>query len=106
MEPNSSGSPVIGYPEQCPKCFAWTLPGEQHTCTTQVVDMHPLWLAAFGLELRKRREALGLSQQAVASACGLTRSSVANMEAGRQEPGLTRIYALAAALRCTPGELV
>lgn len=96
---------AIGHPEQCSKCFAWVLPGQLHTCS-ELVDMRPLWLAAFGLALRQRRDALGLTQEAVAMACGMSRASIANMEAGRQEPTLTRVYALAAALRCTPGEIV
>jgi transcriptional regulator with XRE-family HTH domain len=39
---------------------------------------------AFGGQMRKRREVLGLTQLQLSTRIGLTRGSVANIEAGRQ----------------------
>jgi transcriptional regulator with XRE-family HTH domain len=39
---------------------------------------------AFGAQVRKRREVLGLTQLQLSTRIGLTRESVANIEAGRQ----------------------
>lgn len=53
-----------------------------------------------GARLRRAREAAGLSQAAVASAIGRSRSSVTNMESGRNPPGrealrrLAKVYGL------------
>lgn len=42
--------------------------------------------------LREARLAQGVSQDAVAAATGMTRSSVANFERGRQHPPLHKLY--------------
>jgi transcriptional regulator with XRE-family HTH domain len=49
---------------------------------------------------------LGLTQQELADAAGLTRSSVANIEAGRQEMALAVVVAMASNLHTTVGALL
>jgi transcriptional regulator with XRE-family HTH domain len=58
------------------------------------------------LLLRKRRADAQLSQLEVAGLAGLTRSAIANIEAGRQGVLLHHVYALARALKCQPHELL
>lgn len=96
---------TIGQPTQCPDCFAWVLPGATHSCQPQP-NLRPLFLALVGARVKQRREALGLQQADLATALGLSRASVANLEAGNQDIPVSRLYALAAALRCTPQEIV
>lgn len=60
----------------------------------------------FGSRLREEREAAGLSQQQLAKAVGLTRSSIANIEAGRQRVALHHFTGFADALRLNPASLL
>ncbi len=60
----------------------------------------------FGVRLRTIRRAKKLSQAAVAQRAGLSREYVNMIEAGRYDPPLTTINALAKALRVKPGELL
>lgn len=62
--------------------------------------------AALGARVRSRRVALEMSQQAVAVASGLTRSSVASIETGRQSVAVHHLYSLARALDTSPQELL
>lgn len=55
-------------------------------------------LVAGGHRYRSARELAGLTQQQVADAVGLVRSSIANFEAGRQDVPVTRLLALCAAV--------
>lgn len=55
--------------------------------------------------LRPRREALGLTQQAVADRAGVDRSNIANWETGRSLPMAALLPALAMALECSIDEL-
>lgn len=59
-----------------------------------------------GRAIAARRSELGLRQHEVATAAGLTRSSVANIEAGRQEPTAAALAAMAAKLETTVGALL
>lgn len=61
---------------------------------------------AFGRELRLRRTALGLSQEAVAHEAGLSLRHVSELERGAKMPSLATVIALAEALDCPAGELV
>ncbi len=56
--------------------------------------------------VRDRRAALGMSQQQMASIAGLSRSSVASIETGRQSVLVHHLYALARALDVAPAELL
>jgi transcriptional regulator with XRE-family HTH domain len=51
-----------------------------------------------GERLRARREELGLKQSALAAEAGLRRTSITNIEAGRQKAPLHVLYALCLAL--------
>jgi DNA-binding XRE family transcriptional regulator len=59
----------------------------------------------FGEAVRKARDHLGLTQQQIADALGLTRTSITNIEAGRQRVLLGDIFAFAKALNCSPRSL-
>jgi transcriptional regulator with XRE-family HTH domain len=59
-----------------------------------------------GARICAARKDAGLTQQQVADRIGLTRTSVVNMEAGRQEITLTRFACLAEILRLNLAELV
>ena len=61
---------------------------------------------AFGAQVRSRREVLGLTQLQLSKKIGLTRGSVANIEAGRQSVLLHQFLDIAAALQQTPEQLL
>lgn len=61
---------------------------------------------AFGERVAKARNAAGITQTELAKRLGLTRSSVANIEAGRQHPTVEKASMLATVLRCDPGWLL
>lgn len=62
-------------------------------------------LHALGDKIRDARESLSLSQDDVAKRIGLTRASVANLEAGRQGLTITRLVMLSRALRLNLDDL-
>ncbi|MFL5560842.1 MAG: helix-turn-helix domain-containing protein [Gemmatimonadaceae bacterium] len=62
---------------------------------------HPLTAAlyrAVGLRIRERRDALGMTQETLANDAGISRSSLANLERGRQQIPLHVVLALAESL--------
>ena len=61
---------------------------------------------ALAVRVRDRRAKLQMSQQQVADISGLTRSSVASIETGRQSVALHHVYALARALDVPPQDLL
>jgi transcriptional regulator with XRE-family HTH domain len=62
--------------------------------------------AAFGARVRARREALGLSQEALAREADLHWTFVGQVERGRRNISLNNILKLAAGLGIDPAELV
>ena len=54
--------------------------------------------AQLGVRIRERRRELGLTQESLAERAGLSRPSIANVEAGRQNMGLRQLVSLAGAL--------
>ena len=58
-----------------------------------------------GWLIASRRAVLGITQAVLAKAVGLSRASIANIEAGRQAVEVALLYDIAAALSCAPGEL-
>lgn len=62
--------------------------------------------SAFGEHFRKLRKTAGLTQEDVAERVGLTRTSVTNIERGRQHISLHQLYLLAAAVGRDPTELL
>lgn len=61
--------------------------------------------ADLGQRLHRARTAARITQQGLATVAGLTRSSVANVEAGRQRVPLHVLAAMAGALRVEPADL-
>ena len=61
---------------------------------------------AFGRRLRDMRSQVGLSQEALGDAAQLSRTSVVNIEHGRQGVSLLTLYRLADALHLEPAELL
>jgi transcriptional regulator with XRE-family HTH domain len=60
---------------------------------------------ALGHAIRELRLAKGLSQEALAAACGLDRTYVSGVERGERNPSLTNILRLARALDSSLVEL-
>jgi transcriptional regulator with XRE-family HTH domain len=60
----------------------------------------------FGRRLRDLRKAAGLSQLALAERVGLSRTSITNIELGRQHIPLHVLYPLASALGAPPAQLL
>lgn len=59
-----------------------------------------------GSRVRRARAGRGMSQAALAQQIGFTRSSVANLEAGRQRVALHLFVQIARALECSPSVLI
>lgn len=62
--------------------------------------------ARFGVQLRRAREAAGLTQEALAESAGLHATFISNLERGYSAPTLGTIVRLAEGLNLDPGELV
>ncbi|WP_420869695.1 helix-turn-helix domain-containing protein [Cohnella ginsengisoli] len=63
-------------------------------------------LKLLGRRVRERRERLYFRQEELAELIGVTRSSVANIETGRQNVGIERLVQLADALGCDLSDLL
>lgn len=62
--------------------------------------------AATGAAIRRRREARGLSQEALGELCGLHRTYVGSVERGERNLSLRNIHRIAAALGLAASELI
>lgn len=60
----------------------------------------------FGQELRRRRDAVGLTLEALAERAGLTPNYIGGIETGKRDPSLTTVLALAKGLRVPATELL
>ncbi len=63
-------------------------------------------LTRFGRNVRRRREAVGLSQEALAEKADLDRTYVSGIERGVRNPTILSASRVAAALKVSLGELL
>ena len=63
-------------------------------------------LLNFGQAVRRRRAALGLSQEELADRAGLHRNYIGGIERGERNVGIKAVFALAAGLGCAPSDLL
>lgn len=62
---------------------------------------------AFGKLMRQHRERLdGMTQEKLGQLVGLSRTSITNIEKGRQHVSLHQLFAIAESLRVRPGALL
>jgi transcriptional regulator with XRE-family HTH domain len=59
-----------------------------------------------GKEIRRRREAIQMSQQQLARLAGVNQTTICRIENGSRVPSLTTLNAIAKHLLCTAGELL
>lgn len=69
-------------------------------------DAENNFLSTFGTNVRNKREGLDLKQEELARMIGLGRTSITNIESGRQDIPITRLMILCVALKCNPSELL
>lgn len=74
------------------------------TTTTETTTPNPIDIAV-GAKIRQRRKYLGLSQEALADALGITFQQVQKYERGSNRISASKMYAAAKALKCTPASL-
>jgi XRE family transcriptional regulator, fatty acid utilization regulator len=60
----------------------------------------------FGREIRRLRQALGLTLEELAHRCGVSPNYIGSIENGHRDPSLSTVRALARGLGVTTGELV
>jgi transcriptional regulator with XRE-family HTH domain len=65
-------------------------------------DLH----AALGKKIKEKRQANGLTQTELADAISMSRTSLTNMELGRQRLLIDQLYKMAAALNAKPQDLL
>jgi len=61
---------------------------------------------AFAQELRKARNATGMSQEDLAELAGLHRNYISLLEMGERQPSITTVFALSQALGISGADLV
>jgi transcriptional regulator with XRE-family HTH domain len=70
------------------------------------VDPIASQLESFGREVRRRRQALGITLEDLARASGLTPNYLGSIELGKRDPSLSTLEAIAKGLRVPVGELL
>lgn len=60
----------------------------------------------FAVNMRKRREKLGLSQEELGEACGLHRTEISLLERSGRDPRLETLVKIARGLRIRPADLL
>lgn len=63
-------------------------------------------LLLFSEELRRRRKAAGLTQEALANRADMDPAEIRRLESGKRDPGVRVLARLAKALETTPAELL
>ncbi len=59
-----------------------------------------------GINIRKRRDVLGLSQEALAHESGIHRTYISGLERGIRNPTVTIVQSIAVALDISPSKLL
>ena len=67
---------------------------------------NPELMSAFAVEMKARRNALGISQEELAHRAGVDRSFVARIETARNQPTLSVLFRLCDGLGVAPEEFV
>lgn len=67
-------------------------------------DVRPIYIRV-GKRIRRRRDELGKTQEWLSERVGMSRPSIANIEAGRQQIMLHQLYDFARALRMPAEDL-
>ncbi len=62
--------------------------------------------ALIGKHVVARRTERGMTQEEVATQCGVSRQALSMIERGTQAPRWDTLYAIAQALRCEPWDLI
>lgn len=70
-----------------------------------MTDVQPIYRAV-GARVQMIREAVGMTQSELAKKIGYTRTSIVNIEAGRQRLPLHQVEEVASALSSTPKHLL
>jgi transcriptional regulator with XRE-family HTH domain len=65
-----------------------------------------LLVRKFGLEVKRRRAELGITQEEFAERSGLHRTYVSGIERGERNPTIDIVFAIARALSCEPAEIM
>lgn len=60
---------------------------------------------SFGVVIKRKRQALGLTLEQIAERAGLSPNYVGTIEKGKRDPSLSTVLALAKALRVAPADL-
>lgn len=68
--------------------------------------VHNFLYASLGATIRSKRDSAGMSQDVLASKVGLSRTSVTNIERGRQSVLVHQLYLFAEALGVEPAALL
>jgi transcriptional regulator with XRE-family HTH domain len=63
-------------------------------------------IEALGREIRRRRQGLGMTLDALAESSGVTPNYIGAIEMGQRDPGLSTVLKIAHGLRVPPGELL
>lgn len=60
----------------------------------------------FGLEVKRRRLSLGITQEELAEVSGIHRTYISGIERGERNPTIDLVFVLGRALKCQPAELL
>ncbi|MFT0878718.1 helix-turn-helix transcriptional regulator [Rhodopseudomonas sp. G2_2311] len=88
-----------------PKCYSSSV-------DSSAAQRHLAWvknlklIRQFGLEVRRRRVELGVTQEQFAELSGLHRTYISGIEQGDRNPTLDIVFTIARALRCEPSTLM
>ena len=63
-------------------------------------------IEALGREIRRRRQASGMTLDDLGEATGITPNYIGSIEKGQRDPGVSTVLKIAHGLRVAPGELL